>query len=217
MARSKRKASRRGKAPAESIPRSASAPGAAANVDETPRVLVISGPNLDRLGQREPHIYGSETLDQIHARLVLVGQELGVEVDGRQSNHEGTLVDWIGSAHEEGFSAILINAGAYTHTSLAIYDALKCSPLPAVEVHLSNPAAREEFRHTSKIAPACVGTITGFRGESYTVALWAVISAALSRLEGGSSDKGSSESSGKKSKKPSEPRNKELRDGRRSA
>jgi len=175
---------------------------------DVPKVLVISGPNLDRLGQREPHIYGSETLDQIHARLELVGKELGVEVDGRQSNHEGTLVDWIGSAHEEGFSAILINAGAYTHTSLALYDALKTSPLPAVEVHLSNPAAREEFRHRSRIAPACVGSVCGFRGESYTVALWAVISSALSRLD----------QQAKKSKKPAGKRGKSvLRDQRRSA
>jgi 3-dehydroquinate dehydratase-2 len=177
-------------------------------VDDVPRVLVLSGPNLDRLGQREPQIYGSQTLEQIHARLELVGKELGVEVEGRQSNHEGTLVDWVGFAHEEGFSAILINAGAYTHTSIALYDALKCSPLPAVEVHLSNPAAREEFRHSSKIAPACVGCVTGFRGESYTVALWAVISAALSRLESGS----------QKSKKPApERRSTQLRDRRRSA
>lgn len=214
MARARRKA-KRGSATEGS-------PTAAA--DDVPRVLVLSGPNLDRLGQREPHIYGSETLEQIHARLELVGKELGVEVDGRQSNHEGTLIDWIGSAHEEGFSAILINAGAYTHTSLALYDALKCSPLPAVEVHLSNPAAREEFRHASKIAPACVGSVTGFRGESYTVALWAVISAALTRLEQGgveaerSDSTAKSKSNSKKTKKPkTERRSDELRDRRRSA
>lgn len=150
---------------------------------ELPRVLVLSGPNLDRLGQREPHIYGAETLGQIHDRVALIAGELGVEVDCRQSNHEGMLIDWIGAAHEEGFSAILINAGAYTHTSLAIYDALRASPLPAVEVHLSNPAAREKFRERSVIAPACVGVVAGFRGDSYTVALWAVISSALSRLQ----------------------------------
>ncbi|HTM45050.1 MAG TPA: type II 3-dehydroquinate dehydratase [Polyangiaceae bacterium] len=149
----------------------------------TPRVLVLSGPNLDRLGKREPHIYGSETLDQIYQRLTIVGAELGVEVDARQSNHEGTLVDWIGAAEDDGFSAILLNAGAYTHTSLALYDALKASSLPAVEVHLSNPAAREAFRHPSRIAAACVGVVSGFRGESYIVALWAVISAALRRLD----------------------------------
>lgn len=213
MAQAKRKAKRAGRAAGDTASKTTDA------ADETPRVLVLSGPNLDRLGQREPHIYGSETLDQIHARLELVGKELGVEVDGRQSNHEGTLIDWIGSAHEEGFSAILINAGAYTHTSLALYDALKCSPLPAVEVHLSNPAAREEFRHASKIAPACVGTVAGFRGESYTVALWAVISAALSRLEGDHPESGA-----KKSKKTetehrsgASQRNTQLRDRRRSA
>jgi 3-dehydroquinate dehydratase-2 len=214
MARAKRKAKRSSATDGEPT----------ATADDAPRVLVLSGPNLDRLGQREPHIYGSETLEQIHARLELVGKELGVEVDGRQSNHEGTLIDWIGSAHEEGFSAILINAGAYTHTSLALYDALKCSPLPAVEVHLSNPAAREEFRHASKIAPACVGSVTGFRGESYTVALWAVISAALTRLEQGSEQAGRPESSAKsksndkKAKKSkTERRSDELRDRRRSA
>lgn len=213
MAQAKRKAKRTRRAAGDT------AATATAATDETPRVLVLSGPNLDRLGQREPHIYGSETLEQIHARLELVGKELGVEVDGRQSNHEGTLIDWIGSAHEEGFSAILINAGAYTHTSLALYDALKCSPIPAVEVHLSNPSAREEFRHVSKIAPACVGTVAGFRGESYTVALWAVISAALSRLE---TDR--PESGAKKSKKTeteqrgaASQRNTQLRDRRRSA
>jgi 3-dehydroquinate dehydratase-2 len=201
MARAKRKAKRASRATNDT-------PATTDEAEDVPRVLVISGPNLDRLGQREPHIYGSETLEQIHARLELVGKELGVEVEGRQSNHEGTLIDWVGSAHEEGFSAILINAGAYTHTSLALYDALKCSPLPAVEVHLSNPAAREEFRHASKIAPACVGSVTGFRGESYTVALWAVISAALSRLESGTKDV----------KKPAKGRaSNPLRDRRRSA
>lgn len=135
------------------------------------RVLVLSGPNLDRLGRREPEVYGRQTLAQIHERLAELARERGVAVDCRQSNHEGTIIDWIGSAADDGFAGLLINPGAYTHTSYAIYDALRGAGLPAVEVHLSNPDAREEFRRTSLVAPACVGRVAGFGGASYLLAL----------------------------------------------
>lgn len=134
------------------------------------RVLVLSGPNLQLLGTREPDIYGKETLADVHARLVARGKELGVEVTARQSNHEGVLCDWIGEARGL-FDGLLLNAAAYTHTSLALYDALKATGLPCVEVHISNPEAREAYRHTSKIAPACIAKVSGFGTESYVLAL----------------------------------------------
>jgi len=139
------------------------------------RVLVLSGPNLHRLGKREPGIYGKATLDDIHRALGKTGDELGVEVDCRQSNHEGTLVDWIGQCADEGFSGVVINPAAFTHTSLALYDALLCAGVPAVEVHLSNPAAREEFRHRSFTAAACVGSVAGFGPQSYELGLRALV------------------------------------------
>ncbi len=147
------------------------------------RILVVSGPNLNRLGKREPHIYGSTTLSQIHTELAKRAAERGAAVDCRQSNHEGDLIDWIGAAEDDGFSAILLNPGAFTHTSYALYDAVKGSSLPTVELHLSNPDAREEFRRESKIAPACLGRIAGFGAASYGLALRAV----LDRLLGESS------------------------------
>jgi 3-dehydroquinate dehydratase-2 len=135
------------------------------------RVLCLSGPNLQLLGTREPAVYGGATLAEIHARLAARGRELGVEVDARQTNHEGTLVDWIGDAGTGGFAGLLLNPGAYTHTSIAIYDALKAVSLPCVEVHLSNPDAREPFRRRSRVASACVGRVAGFGGDSYVLAL----------------------------------------------
>lgn len=134
-------------------------------------MLVLSGPNLDRLGRREPEIYGTLTLSEIHARLERVARERSCAVDCRQTNHEGALIDWIGSAADQGFSGILINPGALTHTSYAIYDALRGARLPAVEVHLSNPDAREIFRRRSRVAPACVGRVAGFGANSYLLAL----------------------------------------------
>lgn len=139
------------------------------------RVLVLSGPNLDRLGRREPAIYGSETLAQIHERLEHAARDRRCRVDCRQSNHEGVLIDWIGTAGDDGFDGILINPGAYTHTSYALYDAIRGVGLPTVEVHLSNPDAREEFRRESKIAPACLGRIAGFGGSSYLLALSGIL------------------------------------------
>jgi 3-dehydroquinate dehydratase II len=139
------------------------------------KVLVLSGPNLDRLGTREPHIYGSTTLPEIHDGLAAIAKEHGASVDCRQSNHEGDLVTWIGKAGDEGFTGILINAGAYTHTSYALHDAIKGSPLPVVEVHISNPEAREAFRHVSVIAAACVAKVAGFGPDSYRTALEALL------------------------------------------
>jgi 3-dehydroquinate dehydratase-2 len=135
------------------------------------RVLVLSGPNLDRLGKRQPEIYGKKTLAEIHDQVSAAAAQRKAVAECRQSNHEGALVDWIGSASEDGFSGILLNAGALTHYSYALYDALKGSSLPTIEVHLSNPDAREEFRKVSLIAPACVGRVAGFGAASYTLAL----------------------------------------------
>ena len=137
------------------------------------RVLCISGPNLQLLGTREPHIYGTDTLMQIHDRLVARGKELGAAVDARQTNHEGTIVDWIGEAKsaKSATHGILLNAAAYTHTSLAIFDALKATGLPCVEVHVSNPDAREAYRRRSRIAAACVARVAGFGADSYVLAL----------------------------------------------
>jgi 3-dehydroquinate dehydratase II len=135
-----------------------------------PRILVLSGPNLQLLGTREPEIYGSETLADIHRRLVARGKELGVGVTARQSNHEGELCDWIGEARGV-FEGLLLNAAAFTHTSLALFDAIKAVALPCVEVHISNPEAREAYRQTSKIAPACVAKVSGFGADSYVLAL----------------------------------------------
>jgi 3-dehydroquinate dehydratase-2 len=133
--------------------------------------LVLSGPNLHRLGKRQPEIYGHQTLEQIHQRIAAEAAELSVEVECRQSNHEGELVDWVGSAAEQGFAGIVINPGAYTHTSYALYDALLAAGVPAVEVHLSNPEAREEFRRRSRTAAACVGKVAGFGDASYLLGL----------------------------------------------
>lgn len=138
-------------------------------------MLVLSGPNLDRLGTREPDIYGTTTLGEIHARLDARARELTASVECRQSAIEGELVSWIGAAADDGFAAIVINPGAYSHTSIALHDAVKGSPLPVVEVHLSNPEAREAFRRRSYVARACVGKISGFGPRSYELGLEAVL------------------------------------------
>lgn len=135
------------------------------------RVLCVSGPNLQLLGIREPEIYGTTTLEQIHHVLTSRARDLGAEVDARQTNHEGQILDWIGNARDESFVGMLLNPGALTHTSLALYDAIKAVALPAVEVHLSNPDAREAYRRQSFIAPACIGRVAGFGGTSYVLAL----------------------------------------------
>jgi 3-dehydroquinate dehydratase-2 len=143
------------------------------------RVLCISGPNLNLLGTREPEVYGRDTLEEIHTRLAARARSLRVEIDTRQTNHEGAIVDWIGAAPKEGFAGLLLNPGAYTHTSIAILDALRAVTLPCIEVHLSNPDAREPFRHRSRIARACVGRVTGFGPDSYELALEGLVRVLL--------------------------------------
>lgn len=137
------------------------------------KVLVLNGPNLNLLGTREPGVYGRETLAEIERRAKALGRELGLEVDFFQSNGEGALVDAIQGAAGV-YAALVINPAAYTHTSLALRDAIAAVGLPAVEVHLSNIHAREEFRRHSFTAPACRGTIAGFGPEGYLLALRAV-------------------------------------------
>jgi 3-dehydroquinate dehydratase-2 len=135
------------------------------------KVYVINGPNLNLLGLREPEIYGSDTLDDIAGRLEDKAKALGLEVDVRQSNHEGHLCDWLHEAQAEGAKAVLLNAGALTHTSLALYDAIRSIKTPVIEVHISNPHAREAYRHKSYVAMAAKGTIAGFGAYGYELAL----------------------------------------------
>lgn len=139
------------------------------------KILVLNGPNLQLLGTRKREVYGSVTLDEIRQNLYDVAGELHVELDFLQSNHEGDLVDRIGKAKKEGFEGIVINPAAYTHTSIAIRDALEGVDLPAVEIHLSNIHAREEFRHTSMTAPVCIAQIAGLGPDGYEWALRALI------------------------------------------
>ncbi|WP_408590386.1 type II 3-dehydroquinate dehydratase [Novosphingobium sp.] len=139
-----------------------------------PVVYVLNGPNLNLLGTREPHIYGAETLDDIAGSLEDRAIELGLDVDVRQSNHEGHLIDWLHEASATGAAAVLLNAGAYTHTSVALYDAIKAISVPVIEVHLSNPHTREAFRHQSYVGMAAKATIAGLGSLSYLLALEAV-------------------------------------------
>src|SRR6185295_13347912 len=136
-----------------------------------PLIYVLNGPNLNLLGLREPEIYGSETLDDIAGRLEDRAKHLGVHIDMRQSNHEGHLIDWLHEAQAKGAKAVLLNAGGFSHTSVAIHDAVKAIAVPVIEVHLSNPAAREPFRRRSLIAAAARGTIAGFGALGYELAL----------------------------------------------
>ena len=135
------------------------------------KVYVLNGPNLNLLGLREPEIYGAETLDDIAGRLEDRGAELGIDVEMRQSNHEGHLTDWLHEAQAEGARAVILNAGALTHTSLALYDAIRSIKTPVIEVHISNPHAREAYRHKSYVAMAAKGTISGFGAYGYEMAL----------------------------------------------
>lgn len=139
------------------------------------KILVLNGPNLNLLGTRQPEIYGKFTLDQIEKKLRALASELGVEVDFRQSNSEGDLVTWIQQA-AEAFAAIVINPAAYTHTSLAMRDAISAVRVPTVEIHLSNIQKREQFRHHSFIAEVAVGQIAGFGVDSYLLGLRAAVS-----------------------------------------
>ena len=142
-------------------------------------VYVLNGPNLNLLGLREPEIYGSATLDEIAGMLEDRARELGLSVDMRQTNHEGILVDWMHEAQAEGAKAILINAAAYTHTSIALLDAARAITTPVIEVHLSNPKSREPFRHLSYIGMAAARTFEGHGPDSYRLALEAVASGDL--------------------------------------
>ncbi|MEO6040441.1 MAG: type II 3-dehydroquinate dehydratase [Croceibacterium sp.] len=134
-------------------------------------VFVLNGPNLNLLGIREPAIYGTDTLDDIAGRLEDRARALGLTIDMRQSNHEGHLVDWLHEAHFAGAKAVLLNAGAYTHTSIALHDAIKSISVPVIEVHLSDPLTRESFRHVSYVGMAAAQTVQGLGAESYMVAL----------------------------------------------
>ncbi len=135
------------------------------------KILLINGANLNMLGQREPEKYGNTTLEDIENSVIAKGKELGVDVDVWQSNHEGEIVDKIQSLKKEGYNGLLINAGGYTHTSVVIRDALASVQVPAVEIHMTNIHAREEFRHTSLISGVCIGQVVGFKELSYILAL----------------------------------------------
>lgn len=134
-------------------------------------VFVLNGPNLNLLGTREPDIYGSDTLIDIEAMLADKARELGLVIDFRQTNHEGELVDWLHEARTTGAKAILLNAAAYTHTSIALLDAIRAIDVPVIEVHLSDPATREEFRHISYVGMGAVDEVKGLGSRSYAVAL----------------------------------------------
>ena len=134
-------------------------------------IYVLNGPNLSLLGLREPDIYGHDTLDDIAGMMEDRARELELEIDLRQSNHEGHLVDWLHEAQARRAKAVLLNAGGFTHTSIAIHDAIKAVTTPVIEVHLSNPHAREQFRHISYVGRVAKGTIAGFGAQSYMLAL----------------------------------------------
>lgn len=142
-------------------------------MSELSTIWVLNGPNLNMLGTREPEIYGGETLSDIEALCSDAAEAAGYGLEFRQTNDEGELVDWIQEAHDKA-AALALNAGAYTHTSVAVHDALRLLDVPIVEVHLSNIFARETFRHHSYISPAATGVICGFGGYGYVLAIQAI-------------------------------------------
>ena len=137
----------------------------------TATIFVLNGPSLNLLGTREPAIYGTHTLADIEAKLCAKADTLGLTIEFRQTNHEGVLVDWLHEARERGAKAVLLNAGAYTHTSIALLDAIKAIELPVIEVHLSDPHSREPFRHVSYVGMGAVDCVQGLGSDSYLVAL----------------------------------------------
>lgn len=147
------------------------------------RILILHGPNLHALGTREPDVYGRDTLADIDARLKGLGRELGCEVECRQSDHEGVLIDALYSARGR-VHGVVLNPGGLTHTSVALRDAVKGAAIPTVEVHVSNPHSREPFRHTSYVAGVALGTVSGFGPDSYSLALRG-LAAHLSRVAQG--------------------------------
>jgi 3-dehydroquinate dehydratase II len=144
-----------------------------------PSVLVLNGPNLNLLGLREPGVYGSTTMDDINNRMVELGKELGVDVRCFQSNHEGALIDALHDARTWA-AGVVFNPGGYTHTSVALRDAISAINIPVIEVHISNVHAREEFRHHSMISAVCMGTISGLGVQSYLLGLRALVDKSVS-------------------------------------
>jgi 3-dehydroquinate dehydratase II len=136
-----------------------------------PTIFILNGPNLNLLGLREPEVYGTDTLDDIAGACEDRARALGFELEFRQSNHEGHLIDWLHEANADGAKAVILNPGGYTHTSVALHDAIKSIKVPVIEVHLSNPHARESFRHRSYVGKAAKGTIAGFGALGYLLAL----------------------------------------------
>ncbi len=138
------------------------------------RILVLHGPNLNLLGERQPAIYGAHSLNDVDSAIKTCASELGVEVTCRQSNHEGELIDWL---HAGDFAGVVLNGAAYSHTSVALRDAVAAIAQPVVEVHISNVHKREPFRHVSLLSAVCIGCVAGFGRTSYTLGLRAVVDA----------------------------------------
>lgn len=135
------------------------------------KILVLNGPNLNLLGSREPEVYGTVTLAELETLCTEWGEAVGMEIDCRQSNAEGDLIDWVHGGARDGTRGVVLNPGGYTHTSVALRDAIASVPVPVIEVHLSNTQAREPFRHTSLVAPVCIGTIQGLGPDGYRAAI----------------------------------------------